>query len=50
MSNIRIVIEKCIEIMSIPLQFGSFTLTPIGILLGMFVLCIAIVFVVKLFE
>ena len=50
MTNIKMVIEKCIEFMNVQLHFGSFTLTPMGILLGMFVLYIAVVFVIKLFD
>lgn len=50
MEDLRVVINKCVELMEYPLNFGSVTITPMGVLIGMFVLSLAIYFVSEVFT
>ncbi len=50
MHNFQIVISKCIEIMNTRLNIFGFIVTPMSIMIGMFILSIALYVIKRLMD
>lgn len=50
MNDLKRVIDLCVEFLNVRLTFGDFSFTPLSVMIGVFVLSIAVAFVSKLFS